>query len=274
MEPIMKWAGGKRQLLTYIKSTININDLVGHRIFEPFVGGGAFFLDLAHDNVLINDINKELINVYVQIKNNPKELIKLLKKHQANHCHDYYYEIRNYDRNGIINNLSEVKQAARTIYLNRVCYNGLYRVNSSGQFNVPLGKYKNPDIVFEDKILEIHDYLINNNIEIMSVDFEIAVQSANAGDLVYFDPPYDYDDSGFTSYTCNGFSKDDLKRLKNVCDDLISKGCKVVVSNNDTAFVNQLFDNDSYHIKHVMAKRMINCKGQQRNFVKEVVIYG
>lgn len=270
----MKWAGGKRQLLTDIKSTININDLVGHRIFEPFVGGGAFFLDLAHDNVLINDINKELINVYVQIKNNPKELIKLLKKHQANHCHDYYYEIRNYDRNGIINNLSEVKQAARTIYLNRVCYNGLYRVNSSGQFNVPLGKYKNPDIVFEDKILEIHDYLINNNIEIMSVDFEIAVQSANAGDLVYFDPPYDYDDSGFTSYTCNGFSKDDLKRLKNVCDDLISKGCKVVVSNNDTAFVNQLFDNDSYHIKHVMAKRMINCKGQQRNSVKEVVIYG
>ena len=153
-------------------------------------------------------------------------------------------------------------------------YNGLYRVNSSGQFNVPLGKYKNPDIVFEDKILEIHDYLINNNIEIMSVDFEVAVQSANAGDLVYFDPPYDYDDSGFTSYTCNGFSKDDLKRLKNICDDLISKGCKVVVSNNDTAFVNQLFDHDSYHIKHVMAKRMINCKGQQRNFVKEVVIYG
>ena len=149
----MKWAGGKRQLLSDIKSVININELAGHRLYEPFVGGGAFFLDLEHDDVLINDINKELINVYLQVRDDPTQLINLLKKHRDNHSRDYYYEIRNYDRNGKIEILSNVEQAARTIYLNRVCYNGLYRVNASGQFNVPFGKYTNPEIVSENKII-------------------------------------------------------------------------------------------------------------------------
>ena len=274
MEPIMKWAGGKRQLLGDIKSVININELAGHRLYEPFVGGGAFFLDLEHDNVLINDINKELINVYLQVRDDPTQLINLLKKHRDNHSRDYYYEIRNYDRNGKIEMLSNVEQAARTIYLNRVCYNGLYRVNASGQFNVPFGKYTNPEIVSENKIKEISNYLNNKNIEITSVDFAQAVQDAAAGDLVYFDPPYDYNEGGFTSYTRNGFSRDDLRKLKNICDVLIAKGCKVVISNNETSFVDLLFNEPKYQKKYVMAKRMINCKGQRRSCIKEVIIYG
>lgn len=274
MEPIMKWAGGKRQLLNDIESVININDLAGHRVYEPFVGGGAFFLDLEHDNVLINDINKELINVYLQVRDNPHQLIRILNEHNINHSHDYYYEIRNFDRNGRIENLSKVELAARTLYLNRVCYNGLYRVNSNGQFNVPLGRYVNPEIVSENKILDISNYLNVNRIDITSTDFAQAVQGAIAGDLVYFDPPYDYEEGGFTSYTSDGFSRDDLRRLKGVCDELIKIGCKVVISNNDTSFVNLLFDDKKYTINHVFAKRMINCKGQRRNSVKEVIIYG
>lgn len=185
-----------------------------------------------------------------------------------------YYEIRNYDRNGRIENLSKIELAARTLYLNRVCYNGLYRVNSNGQFNVPLGRYVNPEIVSENKILDISNYLNVNRIDITSTDFAQAVQGAIAGDLVYFDPPYDYEEGGFTSYTSDGFSRDDLRRLKGVCDELIKIGCKVVISNNDTSFVNSLFDDKKYTINHVFAKRMINCKGQRRNSVKEVIIYG
>ena len=175
---------------------------------------------------------------------------------------------RKYDR------LNVVQKAARTIYLNRVCYNGLYRVNATGKFNVPLGRYVNPEIVFEEKIMEISEYLNSANVTIKNVDFEKAVEKAKAGDIIYFDPPYDYEDNGFTSYTCNGFSKADLARLKRICDELIGKGCRVIISNNDTIYVNELFNDSKYKIEHVLAKRMINCKGQKRASVKEVIIYG
>ena len=274
MEPIMKWAGGKRQLLTDIERIIKIKDIKGCTFYEPFVGGGAVFLKLEHPFVSINDINSELINVYLQIKENPHKLIRELKKHKENHGHDYYYMIRNLDRTKKYKKMSEVQEAARTIYLNRVCYNGLYRVNTKGEFNVPLGKYVNPEIVFEDKINEISKYLNSTNVTITNFDFEEAVKNAKSGDVVYFDPPYDYEGNGFTSYTCDGFSREDLERLKRTCDSLISKGCRVIVSNNDTSFVNKLFKDSKYKIEHVNAKRMINCKGQKRNSVKEIIIYG
>ena len=274
MEPILKWAGGKRQLLPEIKKVIVTLNFNGHCFYEPFVGGGAVFMDMCFPKAAINDINPELINVYIQIKENPYELIKLLEKHKENHCHDYFYEIRNLDRNPDFEKMSDIEKAARTIYLNRVCYNGLYRVNSKGQFNVPLGRYSNPEIVLKDKILELSDYLKSNNIKITCQDFEKSIKSAKQGDLIYFDPPYDYEESGFTSYTKDGFSKDSLIRLKKVCDKLLEKGCKIILSNNDTKFVNELFSEEKYKIKHVLAKRMINCNGEKRDSVMEVIIYG
>lgn len=274
MESILKWAGGKRQLLSEIKKHINIEKMEGRTFYEPFVGGGALFLDLELENVVINDINSELMNVYIQVKNNPKGLIKFLKKHKENHGREYYYKIRNIDRTKEINKLSAVEKAARTLYLNRVCYNGLYRVNSKGEFNVPLGKYVNPEIVFEEKIIQISEYLNTSYITMKNSDFQEALKDAKSGDVVYLDPPYDYEDGGFTSYTCDGFSKKDLRRLRVVCDELINKGCLVIISNNDTSYVNELFSSSKYKIEHVQAKRMINCKGQKRNCVREVIIYG
>ena len=232
------------------------------------------FLCLEHNKVAINDLNQELINVYIQIKQNPQEIIKLLQKHKRYNSLTYYIKIRNYDRSGKITKLTDVERAARTIYLNRVCYNGLYRVNSRGQFNVPYGRHVNPEIVFADSILELSKYLNENDVRITSVDFEEAIASAEQGDVVYFDPPYDYEINGFSSYTKCGFSREDLRRLKNVCDNLIMRGCKVVVSNNDTAFVRELFSDDKYRFEVVLAKRMINCNGQRRDTVREVIIYG
>lgn len=274
MEPILKWAGGKRQLLSEIKKIILPESLDGHTFFEPFVGGGSVFMAYEHESVVINDFNAELINVYQEIMSHPREVIDLLKEHKDKHNHDYYYFVRHMDREKNYSTMSNIEKAARIIYLNRTCYNGLYRVNAKGHYNVPIGRYVNPDIVQEEKILLLHKYLFNNAVEIMCGDFETAVSGAKNGDVVYFDPPYDYDESGFTSYTMESFAREDLVRLKRVCDQLIDSGCKVVVSNNNTTYVNELFNEQKYTKKIVMAKRMINCKGQKRNEVKEVLIYG
>ena len=147
-------------------------------------------------------------------------------------------------------------------------------MNSKGQFNVPLGRYLNPEIVFAEKILELSKYLNEQNIRITNLDFEEAVQNAKQGDIVYFDPPYDYEKDGFTSYTSNGFSQDDLIRLKNVCDMLTSRGCFVVVSNNDTKFVNKLFGDKKYKIMHVDSRWTIGRDGNSRTMKREVIIYG
>ncbi len=274
MDPIMKWAGGKRKLLTEIKSVINEEELKSHRLFEPFIGGGALSFDISNPKTTINDINAELINVYIQIRDNPQQLVELLKEHKSKNSHDYYYEIRNMDRQESFNSKPVVEKAARTIYLNRVCYNGLYRVDSKGHFNVPYGRYTNPEIVFEAKIFELSSFLKKDGVIILCTDFEKAIKEAERGDLIYFDPPYDYEENGFTSYTKNGFTKEDLKRLKKECDNLISKGCNIIVSNNDTSFVNKLFSDDAYKIKHIYASRMINCDGKKRQAVREVIIYG
>lgn len=274
MEPVLKWAGGKRQLLSDIKNIITPESLKGHTLFEPFVGGGAVFLSLEHDSVVINDYNCELINVYQTIRDEPEALIEALELHKFNNNKEYFYEIRNWDRAPEYALLSSVERAARVVYLNRTCFNGLYRVNNKGYFNVPFGRYVNPDIVTRDRVLALHKYFVDNNIKMHCGDFEYAVVEAKEGDTIYFDPPYDYDETGFTSYTSGAFSREDLMRLKLQCDQLIQKGCRVVLSNNDTEFVRDLFSDNKYHIVSVMAKRMINCNGQRRNEVKEVLIVG
>ena len=276
METILKWAGGKRLLVKQITNIINPEKLISEhgRYFEPFIGGGAVAFALELNGTSINDSNEELINMYNIIKNSPEELIKILKEHQSKYSDSYYEKVRKMDRNKNYHEVSDVERAARFIFLNKTCYNGLYRVNASGHFNVPKGKYLNPDIVMEKKIIALSKMLNEKNFFITCFDFEEAVKDAKKGDVVYFDPPYDYEETGFTSYSATGFNRSDLVRLKNLWDRLITKGCRVIVSNNDTQFVNELFNSSSYNIIHIEASRFISCDGSKRTKVKEVIIYG
>lgn len=278
MRPFLKWAGGKRLLLPHIYEFIDREIIDKKCFYEPFVGGGSVFLNLNPNKCVINDLNEELINVYRVIKDNPFELIELLKEHKELHNKEYYYMVRAYDRDEEkYKQMSNIEKAARTIYLNKTCYNGLYRVNRNGYFNTPVGRYVNPLICDEENILEVSSYLNKNKIKITSVDFEKAVKNARNGDFVYFDPPYDYETSGFVGYVKEGFNRDDLRRLKITCDSLIKRGCKVLISNNDTTFVRELFEEENYEIiyrtKTIKANRNINSK-KTRNKVDEVLIYG
>ena len=274
MDPILKWAGGKRQLLKKLLMNVNKDSLHDHTYFEPFVGGGALFLHLSPTKAVINDINSELIGMYQTIKEDPQGLITELKSFKNNYPENFE-DIRSLDRKKDFVKTSATKRAARFIYLNKTCYNGLYRVNSQGYFNVPMGKYKNPNIVDENRILGLSEYLNQSSVQMLNVDFEEAVSGAVSEDFVYFDPPYDYEEgNGFTTYSADGFTHGDLERLKSVCDKLIEKGCIVMVSNNDTSFVNELFTGDLYTIVHISANRFINCDGKERKNAKEVIING
>lgn len=276
MEPILKWAGGKKQLKNELRLIITPELLGSNRYYEPFIGGGFLAFSLEHNKTSINDYNGELINVYNVVRDFPEELIEELKAHQKNHSKEYYYKIRALDRDfKKYSRLSAVKKAARTIYLNKTCYNGLYRVNSNGFYNVPIGRSSRmPDIVIPNKIHALSDYLNKKEIKITCGDFEEAVKSAQKNDVIYFDPPYDYENDGFKAYVNIGFNHSDLIRLRDLCDRLVKKGCKVIISNNDTKFVRECFNKDYYKIKEVETKRYINCKGKNRTKAREVIIYG
>lgn len=277
MDPVLKWAGGKRQIIGKICELIPRDLLAGHTLYEPFVGGGSVFLALEHKNVVINDVNQELINVYEQIRSDPEKLILLLKRHSVLHNQKYYYEIRDLDRNLTrFVKMSPIEKAARTIYLNRTCFNGLYRVNGDGKFNVPIGSYKTPDIVREEQIRSISRYLNSANVTMRCGDFLNAVLDAKEGDVVYFDPPYDYDEDckeGFSRYNPNHFMHKDLIRLRDTMMDLMSRGCYVFMSNNDTAFVNSIFDGRFEFVKF-LGRRMINNTSEKRCGVNEVIVIG
>lgn len=282
MKPVLKWAGGKRQLLKIISSFIN-NETIGEgTYFEPFFGGGCVFFSLHPKKAVINDFNEEIINVYKTIKKSPEELVSLLKTHSESNDKDYFYNLRSLDREidfADKKKYTNVFKASRTIYLNKTCFNGLYRVNLKGQFNVPYAYYKNPPICDEENIKEISKFLKESDVQILCCDFEKAVEKAKAGDYIYFDPPYDYEkEDGFVGYVKEGFSHNDLLRLKKVCDELISRGCKVLISNNDTTFVRNTFKGDNFEIvyetKEISANRSINCKGNRRRNAREVLIYG
>lgn len=276
MEPIIKWAGGKRLLTNELGKLIDLETLKANngRYFEPFVGGGALFFDLEYENSVINDCNSELINTYEVVRDLPNRLINKLNKYKSQYDDDFFDDIRQMDRKKNFKKLSRVTRAARFIFLNKTCYNGLYRVNSQGYFNVPNGRYKNPDIVNAEKIKKTSEFLQKNGISIRNMDFEDAVSDAERGDVIYFDPPYDYEATGFTSYIPNGFARKDLEKLHTLCEKLILKGCVVIISNNDTDFVNELFKENHYQINHIEANRFINCDGENRKKVKEVIIYG
>lgn len=269
-KPFVKWAGGKRQILDklikYVPEDFNT-------YYEPFVGGGALFFELSPKNAVINDSNEELINVFRCIKDEEKltKMSNELNHHEANHSEEYYYKIRNIDRDkNKFNRLSDYKRAARTIYLNKACFNGLYRVNSKGEFNVPFGKKLKVNTYEGQNIGIIHAYLNFNNIKILSIDFEEAVKDAKEGDFIYFDPPYDSDTSTFNSYTEDGFSKDEQIRLSNVFKNLSDRGCYVMLSNHNTILINELYKD--FYIHKITAKRNINSNGKKRGKVEEVII--
>ncbi|AWC27147.1 DNA methyltransferase [Bacillus cytotoxicus] len=266
-QPFLKWAGGKRQLLPEIRKYLPQKIKT---YYEPFIGAGAVLFDIQPKKAVINDINTELVNVYETIKNHADELIEDLKKHKNDK--DYFYEIRDLDRRPEYKQLSPIERASRIIYLNKTCFNGLFRVNSQGQFNVPFGKYKNPQIVNEVVIRAVHNYLSSNDVQIMNEDFETVVETAKKGDFVYFDPPYDpvSDTSSFTGYSLDGFNKDDQKRLKYLFVELDKRGVNVMLSNSATDFIKELYE--GFNIQIVSASRNINANASGRGKIDEVLV--
>ena len=239
---------------------------------EPFVGGGAVFFELQPNKAIINDYNTELINVYEMVRYNPDELIKALQEHDKNNSEEYFYEVRGLDRTKEFGNLDNIEKAARILYLNKTCYNGLYRVNSAGQFNSPYGKYKNPNIVNATTIKAMSKFLNKSGIEILNGDYKVAMRRARKGAFVYLDPPYMpiSSSSSFTGYTENGFGYDKQVELKQECDKLRSKGISFLLSNSDCPEIRDLYYD--YSIRTVQAKRSINSNAKKRGEINEVLI--
>ncbi len=267
IQPILKWVGGKTQILDVILTKIPESF---ETYYEPFVGGAAVLLELKPKKAVINDLNAELVNYYKVVRDNPQELIDDLSKHKNES--DYFYEIRAFDRNHTYLELSDIERASRFQYLNKTSYSGLYRVNLRGEFNTPYGKYKKPNIINEDRINAVSKFFRKINIEILNTDFEMALSSAMNGDFVYLDPPYDVEKgtSDFTGYTANGFGKENQIKLKQVCDILTRNGVKFLLSNSNTEFIRQLYC--EYNIEIVSVNRSINSKVDRRKKSAEEVL--
>jgi DNA adenine methylase len=254
-KPFVKWAGGKRQLIDVLLSNIPSSF---NRYFEPFVGGGALLFELRPQKAIISDINEELINAYNVIKDNVEELINSLKKHK--NTAKYYYAIRSLDPKV----LTPVERASRFIYLNKTCFNGLYRENSKGQFNVPFGRYKNPKICDEENLRAVSRFLNSIEITILNCDYKKTCELARSGDFIYFDPPYHpvSKTASFTKYNRSDFSEKDQIELSAVFKELDKKGCYVMLSNSNTEFIRKLYA--GYRIQEISANRFINCKADRR----------
>jgi DNA adenine methylase len=273
VKPYLKWAGGKRQLLSVIKKHLP-GDIQNYTYYEPFVGAGAVFFDLRPKKAIINDFNTQLILTYTVIKEDVEELIKLLKKHKEKNSKEYFYEIRNLDRNSAeFRKLTNAGKAARLIFLNKTCFNGLYRVNSRGRFNVPYGTYKNPAICDELVLRQINKYLNTHDITILNHDFEYAVMSAGENSFIYFDPPYHSPDKkNFTGYQADGFNEEEQERLRNLMIKMTKRGAKCLLSNSDTEYIRELYNRSFFDIIPVQAKRSINSDSSGRGNVGEVLI--
>ena len=266
--PVLKWVGGKRQLLDVLVP------LLPEKIAaycEPFVGGGAMLFNLQPKTAFVNDINDELIRVYSVIKTNVEALIAELQKFENDA--DYFYAVRDWDRDKEkYALLPDVEKAARVLYLNKTCYNGLFRVNSAGEFNSPFGNYRNPNIVNAPTLRAVSLYLNAAAVRLTSTDYAEVLESLPKNTFVYIDPPYDpvSDTSSFTGYSKNGFSRDDQIRLRECCDELHRKGLKFMLSNSATDFIREQYS--AYDITTVQAKRAVNSDGAKRGGIAEVVV--
>lgn len=274
VKPILKWVGGKRQLLDEIDQ--RLPKKISYYV-EPFIGGGAVLFDKQPQHARINDYNEELINVYRVVKDNPNELIKELAVHEEKNEQlgsEWFYHVRGLDRESNFDELSNVEKAARIIYLNKTCFNGLFRVNSAGQLNVPYGRYKHPNIVNEVGIRALHKYFSEADIDMRQGDFAECLKDLPKGAFVYLDPPYMpiTATSAFTGYTQEGFGYDEQVRLRDECIKLREQGIHFLQSNSDCEEIRELYKD--FKIETVAAKRSINSRGDRRGAVKEVLISG
>lgn len=271
-KPFVKWAGGKRQLIPILNE--NLPKTFG-TYFEPFLGGGALLFNMLTERndqkCSISDLNSDLVLSYTTIRDKIDDLIISLKNHEKNYQKNsktYYYFIRE------SNPRNQIEKTSRLIFLNRTCFNGLYRVNSKGKFNVPLGKYTNPNIVNEENLHSVSNILRSSRVSINCRDFEAILRDAKKDDLVYFDPPYQpvSDTANFTSYTNKDFTYDDLRRLVELCMKLDSKGCKVLLSNSNSQEVADMFTTNPWNICKIKANRSINSNSKKRTGHFELLI--
>ena len=267
--PFVKWAGGKRQLLERIVERLPQRYV---NYFEPFIGGGAVLFGLQPENALINDINESLINTYKVIANSSKQFIKCVKEIDSKIGEDgktYYYSLRERYNDKLMKDEFDIELAALFVFINKHCFNGLYRVNGKGLFNVPYNNSKRESID-EESIMAVSDYL--KNVTIISGDFEVACQGAGKGDFVFLDSPYaPLNPTSFESYTKEGFDIESHKRLAKVFDELTDRGCYCMLTNHNTDFINSLYGNKGYKIDVVSVKRMINSDASKRTG-EEVII--
>lgn len=265
--PVVKWVGGKRQILHEIEKYIPKFSTY----YEPFVGGGAVLFHIQPSKAIINDVNSELVSLYEVIRDHVDELIEDLRKHKNED--EYFYSIRELDRDKkLFNQLTPVQRASRIHFLNKTCYNGLFRVNRAGEFNTPFGGYKNPNIINEITLKAVSNYFRKANIVIKCCDFEESLKGIRRGSFVYLDPPYDpvSSSASFTGYDKGGFDRNEQERLKKVCDDLNRRGVKFLLSNSATDFIKGLYAD--YNIEVIKAKRAVNSKGDLRGEVDEVLV--
>lgn len=260
--PFVKWVGGKRSIIDELKSRLP-SDISEY--YEPFVGGGALFFAVQSriETAVLSDVNTDLLLTYQVIKKDVEKLIEKLKVHQENHDEKYYYKIRSQH-----NLVDPVEVAARFIYLNKTCFNGLYRVNKKGEFNVPIGRYTNPNVVHELNLRACQIALEKATIKLQSYD----KIKPSAGAFVYFDPPYHptSETAYFTQYSKGGFSEKDQIALRDFFAKLAKQGVNVMLSNSNTPFVQDLYK--GYNIAIIDAPRNVNCKPNKRNSVEEVLI--
>ena len=264
-KPFVKWVGGKTQLLPELASRMPNRF---SRYFEPFIGGGALFFYLQPEKSTLIDINEELTNTYTVIKYKIDELITDLKRHVYEK--EYYYQIRNVDRTDEYKLWSDVRRASRLIYLNKCCFNGLYRVNSKGEFNTPIGRYKNPKILDRSNLRFCSQAL--QKAEIINGSFLEVESRVKKNDFVYFDPPYAplNATSNFTGYSKKGFDGEMQLKLKALCDRLDRKGIRFMVSNSNAQLILDLYQD--YKIEFVYAARAINSKANKRGKIPEVIV--
>lgn len=266
--PVLKWVGGKRQLLDVLVPLVPKD----YKVYcEPFLGGGALLFKLQPQTAIANDVNEDLMLVYKTIRDDADALIDALGKHENNAAH--FYEVRDWDRDkDSYAELSDVEKAARTLFLNKTCFNGLFRVNNAGEFNSPFGNYRNPNIVNAPTIRAVSGYFNNAKVDFFSKDYKEVLDALPKGAFVYLDPPYDpvSTTASFTGYTKGGFDRVEQIRLRECCDDLNKRGIKFMLSNSATDFIKDQYLN--YNITIVKARRAVNSVAAKRGDVEEVVI--
>lgn len=267
--PFVKWAGGKRQLLDRISDRM---PQTYNNYYEPFIGGGAVLFKLQPESAVINDINASLINTYRIIASNPQEFIEYVQRLDTNMSEDgkdYYYLLRERYNDKLMKEEFDIELAALFVFINKHCFNGLYRVNSKGVFNVPYNNSKKESIDVKS-IMDVSDYL--KKVTIMLGDFEEACRDAKEGDFVFFDSPYaPLNPTSFESYTKEGFDVESHERLARLFDELTKRGCYCMLTNHNTQFINELYGNKGYKMEVVRVKRMISSDAAKRTG-EEIII--